>query len=269
MLAVAPDPGARACSASTGCSAMSHARRQWPRRSWATCSGRWCPSSGRPRASATLLCLSWPRATRVGHARRCSVRFSRRPNTGCRSVSQLDRFTRRGPRHDPAGPLVACLRIVCHGCASSSIGGTSRPLMPTAADAESNKRPADGSPDQPMSRGVRAVSSLDAAGRYSSVTPGRTVVMSSTRSDRICRRSRLTCGRSLTSSTSTSGAYWQTRIADLIEGSDKVLVIVTDGFWRSQNCLEEYNMALLLHKERQGGVLFPIYRAIVRAAAPP
>ena len=55
------------------------------------------------------------------------------------------------------------------------------------------------------------------------------------------------------------GAYWQTRIADLIEASDKVLVIVTDGFWKSKNCLEEYNMALLLHKERPAGVLFPIY----------
>ena len=38
------------------------------------------------------------------------------------------------------------------------------------------------------------------------------------------------------------GAYWQTRIADLIEASDKVLVIVTDGFWKSKNCLEEYNV---------------------------
>ena len=83
--AQSPARGAR--SASTGCSAMSRARQQWPPRSWATCSGRWCPSSGRRRASATLPCLSWPRATSIGHAKRCSVRFSRRPNTGCRSVS--------------------------------------------------------------------------------------------------------------------------------------------------------------------------------------
>ena len=64
------------------------------------------------------------------------------------------------------------------------------------------------------------------------------------------------------------GAYWQTQIADLIEASDKVVVIVTDGFWKSKNCLEEYNMALLLHKERPAGVLFPIH-ALVPAAAPP
>jgi hypothetical protein len=55
------------------------------------------------------------------------------------------------------------------------------------------------------------------------------------------------------------GAYWQTRIAELIQGSNTVLLVVTEGFWQSKVCLEEYNMARVLDSDRGGGVLFPIY----------
>ncbi len=55
------------------------------------------------------------------------------------------------------------------------------------------------------------------------------------------------------------GAYWQTRIAELIQSSNMVLLVVTKGFWQSKVCLEEYNMARVLDSDRGGGVLFPIY----------
>ncbi|MDT5091152.1 MAG: hypothetical protein QOH60_515 [Mycobacterium sp.] len=54
------------------------------------------------------------------------------------------------------------------------------------------------------------------------------------------------------------GAYWQTRIAELIQSSNVVVLVVTEGFWRSKVCLEEYNMARVLDSDRGGGVLFPI-----------
>jgi hypothetical protein len=55
------------------------------------------------------------------------------------------------------------------------------------------------------------------------------------------------------------GTYWQTRIAELIESSNKVALVVTEGFWQSKVCLEEYNMARVLDSDRGGGALFPIY----------
>ncbi len=55
------------------------------------------------------------------------------------------------------------------------------------------------------------------------------------------------------------GAYWQASIAELIESSNKVVLVVTKGFWQSKVCLEEYNMARVLDSDRGGGVLFPIY----------
>ncbi len=55
------------------------------------------------------------------------------------------------------------------------------------------------------------------------------------------------------------GTYWQTRIAELIQSSNMVILVVTKGFWQSKVCLEEYNMARVLDTDRGGGVLFPIY----------
>ena len=55
------------------------------------------------------------------------------------------------------------------------------------------------------------------------------------------------------------GTYWQTRIAELIQSSNIVVLVVTEGFWHSKVCLEEYNMARVLDSDRRGGVLFPIY----------
>jgi TIR domain len=55
------------------------------------------------------------------------------------------------------------------------------------------------------------------------------------------------------------GLYWQTRIAELIQSSNMVVLVVTEGFWQSNVCLEEYNMARVLDSDRGGGVLFPIY----------
>jgi hypothetical protein len=55
------------------------------------------------------------------------------------------------------------------------------------------------------------------------------------------------------------GMYWQTRIGELIESSNVVILVVTEGFWKSKVCLEEYNMARVLDRDSGGGVLFPIY----------
>jgi hypothetical protein len=55
------------------------------------------------------------------------------------------------------------------------------------------------------------------------------------------------------------GTFWQTRIAELIQSSNTVVLVVTEGFWASKVCLEEYNMARVLNNDRGGGVLFPIY----------
>ena len=55
------------------------------------------------------------------------------------------------------------------------------------------------------------------------------------------------------------GTYWQSRIAELIQSSNKVMLVVTEGFWQSKVCLEEYNMARVLDSDRGGGVLFPTY----------
>jgi hypothetical protein len=55
------------------------------------------------------------------------------------------------------------------------------------------------------------------------------------------------------------GAFWQVRIGDLIERSNLVILVVTEGFWKSKVCLEEYSMARVLDHDRGGGVLFPIY----------
>lgn len=55
------------------------------------------------------------------------------------------------------------------------------------------------------------------------------------------------------------GTYWQPRIAELIQSSNKVVLVVTEGFWESKVCLDEYNMARVLDCDRGGGVLFPIY----------
>jgi hypothetical protein len=55
------------------------------------------------------------------------------------------------------------------------------------------------------------------------------------------------------------GTFWQARIGDLIERSNLVILVVTEGFWKSKVCLEEYSMARVLDHDRGGGVLFPIY----------
>ena len=160
----------------------------------------------------------------------------------------------------PAEPLVRVFESFVKAARVRRSGAGTRPLMPTVADAESNEKPLDGSlrPTDDVAASEQRPS-LDAAGSVFvsyARADGRDVV------DEI--RSHLSTVapdlRTLIDVVDIDvGAYWQTRIADLIEASDKVLVIVTDGFWKSKNCLEEYNMALLLHKERPAGVLFPIY----------
>jgi TIR domain len=160
----------------------------------------------------------------------------------------------------PARPLVRVFESFAKAARVRRSGAPSRPLMPTGADAESSRRPAGGS--------LRRTDEIAVSEQRLSAGRGRTVFVSYARAD---GRDVVDEIRSHLSAVAPDlrtlidvvdidvGAYWQTRIAELIESSDKVLVIVTDGFWRSKNCLEEYNMALLLHKERPAGVLFPIY----------
>ena len=160
----------------------------------------------------------------------------------------------------PAEPLVRVFESFVKAARVRRSEAGTRPLMPPAADAESNKKPLDGS--------LRPTDDVAASEQRLIAGRGRTVFVSYARAD---GRDVVDEIRSHLSTVAPDvrtlidvvdidvGAYWQTRIADLIEASDKVVVIVTDGFWKSKNCLEEYNMALLLHKERPAGVLFPIH----------
>lgn len=55
------------------------------------------------------------------------------------------------------------------------------------------------------------------------------------------------------------GVPWQRRIAESIDASKKVVVVMTPGFLVSKPCQEELNMASLKHMESTEPVLFPIY----------
>lgn len=55
------------------------------------------------------------------------------------------------------------------------------------------------------------------------------------------------------------GVPWQQRIAESIDASRKVVVVLTPGFLASKPCQEELNMASLKHLESTEPVLFPIY----------
>ncbi len=55
------------------------------------------------------------------------------------------------------------------------------------------------------------------------------------------------------------GMAWQQHIANSIDASHRVVIVLTPGFLLSRACQEELNMAYLKHQESQAPVLFPMY----------
>jgi hypothetical protein len=55
------------------------------------------------------------------------------------------------------------------------------------------------------------------------------------------------------------GAAWQQHIFESLDASRKVVCVFSPDYVASKVCLEEYNMALLRHRETDAGVLLPVY----------
>lgn len=55
------------------------------------------------------------------------------------------------------------------------------------------------------------------------------------------------------------GAAWQQHIFESLDDSRKVISILSPDYVASKVCQEEYNMAVLRHREAGGGVLLPVY----------
>ena len=55
------------------------------------------------------------------------------------------------------------------------------------------------------------------------------------------------------------GAAWQQHIFESLDDSRKVISILSPDYVASRVCQEEYNMAVLRHREAGGGVLLPVY----------
>ena len=55
------------------------------------------------------------------------------------------------------------------------------------------------------------------------------------------------------------GAAWQQHIFESLDDSRKVISILSPAYVASKVCQEEYNMAVLRHREAGGGVLLPVY----------
>ncbi len=55
------------------------------------------------------------------------------------------------------------------------------------------------------------------------------------------------------------GAAWQQHIFESLDDSRKVISILSPDYVASKVCQEEYNMAILRHREAGGGVLLPVY----------
>jgi len=55
------------------------------------------------------------------------------------------------------------------------------------------------------------------------------------------------------------GAAWQRHIFESLDASRKVICVYSPAYLRSRVCQEEFNMALLRHRESDDGVLLPVY----------
>jgi hypothetical protein len=55
------------------------------------------------------------------------------------------------------------------------------------------------------------------------------------------------------------GAAWQQHIFDSLDDSRKVICAYSPEYLASKVCQEEFNMALLRHRESEEGVLLPLY----------
>ena len=55
------------------------------------------------------------------------------------------------------------------------------------------------------------------------------------------------------------GAAWQQHIFESLDESRRVVSVLSPDYVTSKVCQEEYNMALLRHREAGGGVLLPVY----------
>ncbi len=55
------------------------------------------------------------------------------------------------------------------------------------------------------------------------------------------------------------GAAWQPHIFESLDDSRKVICMYSPSYLKSRICQEEFNMALLRHRESKDGVLLPVY----------
>jgi len=55
------------------------------------------------------------------------------------------------------------------------------------------------------------------------------------------------------------GAAWQQHIFESLDDSRKIICMYSPSYLKSRICQEEFNMALLRHRESKGGVLLPVY----------
>ena len=55
------------------------------------------------------------------------------------------------------------------------------------------------------------------------------------------------------------GAAWQQHIFEALDASRKVICAFSPDYVASKICKEEYNMAVMRHRDTEGGVLMPVY----------
>ena len=55
------------------------------------------------------------------------------------------------------------------------------------------------------------------------------------------------------------GAAWQQRIFESLDASRAVICVFSPDYLTSKICIEEFNIALLRHRESLQGVLLPLY----------
>lgn len=57
----------------------------------------------------------------------------------------------------------------------------------------------------------------------------------------------------------TAGAAWQQHIFEALDDARKIICMYSPSYLKSTICQEEYNMALLRHRESKSGVLLPVF----------
>lgn len=55
------------------------------------------------------------------------------------------------------------------------------------------------------------------------------------------------------------GAAWQQKIYQSLDSARKVLALYSQPYFKSKNCQEEFNISWVIHRQKPGGLLFPIY----------